>query len=76
MGDSKSEGISRRDFIKRASKEAADTGARIVPGGQIAKQFIEAGNTESRSEGSIVAPPKRPWWERLVNWKEERTSGQ
>jgi hypothetical protein len=46
-----------------------------VPGGQVAKRFIEAGNPEGRSEGSIVAPPKRPWWERLVNWKEARTRG-
>jgi hypothetical protein len=73
MSENKTEGISRRDFIKRASKEAADTGARIVPGGQIAKRFVEGGKT---GEGSgIVEPSKRPWWERLVNWKQERTGG-
>lgn len=70
MSDNKSENLSRRDFIKRAGKDAVETGARIVPGGQVAKRFIEAG-----SNGGIVAPPKKPWWERIVNWKQERGAG-
>jgi hypothetical protein len=71
MSDKKSENLSRRDFIKRAGKDAVETGSRIVPGGQVAKRFIDAGNTEGTGSG-IVAPPKKPWWERIVNWKQER----
>jgi len=64
-----SENLSRREFLRRSSKqvgkEIAETGAKIVPGGAIAKKFVEAGDAEKR--GDFVAPPGKRWWDRMVN---------
>jgi hypothetical protein len=74
-----SEPISRRDFIKKASKDAAkevvETGAKIVPGGQIAKRFLE-GAGGGDAEGKIVEPPKKHWWDRFVVHKRDTGSGE
>jgi hypothetical protein len=65
-----SENLSRREFLRRTSKEVgkeiAETGARIVPGGALAKKFVENGDAEKR--GGFVSPPGKRWWDRLVNW--------
>ena len=55
--------LSRRDFLRRASKEAVDTGARIIPGGQLAKKFVEGDNAKP---GDMVENPTRKWWDRFV----------
>jgi len=62
------EPMSRRDFLRRAGKEAADTGAKIIPGGAIARKFVEAGDT---NRGDFVAPSRRRWWDKLVSRKTE-----
>lgn len=66
--------ISRRDFLKRASKDVArevvDTGAKIVPGGQIAKRFLE-GDKNSEGETNFVENPRRHWWDRFVMRKRD-----
>ena len=66
-----SEPISRRDFLKKASKdtvkEVVETGAKIVPGGQIAKRFLEAGNPSTE----FVEQPRKNWWDRFVMRKNE-----
>jgi|GEM_PF-4311517 len=59
--------MTRRDFLKKASKDTArevvETGSKIVPGGQLAKRFLESGD-ESKSE--FVEEPRRHWWDRFV----------
>jgi hypothetical protein len=62
--------ISRRDFLKRAGKDVAETGAKIVPGGQAAKRFLE-GDKNSEGEANFVENPRRHWWDRLVMWKRD-----
>jgi hypothetical protein len=71
--------ISRRDFLrtagKDAAKEAIETGAKILPGGQIAKRFIEGGKADEGAEGAegagFVEEPKQNWWDRIVMRKRE-----
>ena len=54
--------LSRRDFLRRASKEAVDTGTKLVPGGNLARQALGmAPNTTA------------PWWNVVAKWRQRRT---
>jgi hypothetical protein len=55
--------VSRREFLRRAKDEAVETGSRIIPGGKLAKKFVEGDNARP---GSIVEEPTTPWWKRFV----------
>ncbi|MDX1931372.1 MAG: hypothetical protein SFU56_02085 [Capsulimonadales bacterium] len=55
--------VTRREFLRKASKDAVETGARIVPGGRLAQRFVEADKPQS---GDFVENPSRRWWERFV----------
>ena len=56
--------VSRRDFLRRAGKEAAETGVRIVPGAQIARAAL--GDARSGQPN---------WWQRILHWRQDRTPG-
>ena len=68
--------MSRRDFLRRsgqqAVKEGVDLGTRIVPGGAVVRRLLDGQNEENSENGGIVEPHRRPWWDKLVNWKQER----
>ncbi|MBC8138870.1 MAG: hypothetical protein H8F28_23575 [Fibrella sp.] len=57
---------SRRDFLRRASKqavkEAVEIGAKVVPGGALVRQFVE--NADTREPNDIdddpLAIPSKP----------------
>ena len=53
---------SRRDFLRRASKEAAkevvEIGVKVVPGAAIAKRFIEGGKEASPDAATEEGEPK------------------
>lgn len=56
------EPLSRRDFLRRAGKEAVDTGTKLVPGGNLARQALN------------IEPKKaEAWWQRLVHWRKQQT---
>ena len=57
------ENVSRRDFLRRVGKDAVDTGARIIPGGQLAKKFVEA---DKASDGDFVPNPSKKWWDKFI----------
>jgi hypothetical protein len=48
--------MSRRDFLRRASKEAAKTGTDLVPGAKIAR-------------AALGADGKPSVWERILAWR-------
>ena len=54
----KKEPLSRRDFLRRAGKEAMDTGTKIVPGGNLARKAL-----------GMEASTSRPWWNVLAKWR-------
>lgn len=54
--------LSRRDFLRRAGKEAVDTGSRLVPGGNLARQAL-----------GIATTPTTPWWNLLAKWRQKKT---
>ncbi|WP_395143299.1 hypothetical protein [Armatimonas sp.] len=55
------EPLSRRDFLRRAGKEAVDTGTKLVPGGNLARQALGMQTTSSL-----------PWWNLLAKWRQKR----
>jgi hypothetical protein len=65
----KKEPLSRRDFLRRAGKEAVDTGTKIVPGGNLARQAL-----------GLEAERSVPWWQRALHWRakkrEQETSSE
>lgn len=50
--------LSRRDFLRRAGKEAVDTGTKIVPGGNLARQAL-----------GLATTPTTPWWNVMAKWR-------
>ncbi|GAB4467214.1 MAG: hypothetical protein OHK0029_39030 [Armatimonadaceae bacterium] len=58
--------LSRRDFLKQASKDAArevvETGSKIVPGGQIARRLLQG----EEAGAEFAEEPRRHWWDRFV----------
>lgn len=54
--------VSRREFLRRAKDEAVETGSRIIPGGQLARKFVEG---DKAPTGNFVEPTN-PWWKRFV----------
>jgi hypothetical protein len=57
--DKPKEPLSRRDFLRRAGKEAVDTGTKLVPGGNLARQALGMGATASTI----------PWWNVMAKWR-------
>lgn len=51
--------LSRRDFLRRAGREAVDTGAKIVPGASLARAAID----KTGQEGLL---------QRLISWRGKR----
>ena len=58
--DEVKEPVSRRDFLRRAGKEAVTTGANLVPGAKLATAALG------------VAQGKNAWWQRLVKWRQDQ----
>lgn len=54
--------LSRRDFLRRAGKEAVDTGTQLVPGGNLVRKAV---GMETK-----VSPP---WWNVLAKWRQRHT---
>jgi hypothetical protein len=55
----KKEPLSRRDFLRRAGKEAVDTGAQLVPGGQVIQ--------------SVIGSDEKPsLWARVAKWRKSK----
>ena len=50
--------VSRRDFLRRAGKEAVATGTSLVPGAKLATAALGA------------AKGKEGWWQRLAKWRQ------
>jgi hypothetical protein len=75
------EPLSRRDFLRRASREAVETGTRIVPGAALAKTVLGVGETTPEAgDGSGVpaAPATKPvpgWLRKLAAWRGRQQSG-
>ena len=60
-GVSRTEPVSRRDFLKRASNNAVQTGAALVPGAGIARVVLGASEPDGTRKPSLV--------ERFAQWK-------
>ena len=56
--------VSRRDFLKRASKDAVQTGASLVPGAAIAKVVLGTTEKDGTRKPSLG--------ERWAAWRTER----
>ena len=56
------EPLSRRDFLFRAGKEAVNTGAQLVPGGNLARKALGMPTTNAA-----------PWWNVLAKWRQKKT---
>lgn len=50
--------VSRRDFLRRAGKEAVSTGTSLVPGAKLATAALGAAQGENS------------WWQRLTKWRQ------
>lgn len=53
--------VSRRDFLRRAGKEAVATGTSLVPGAKLATAALG------------VAGGKDNWWQKLAKWRQGPT---
>lgn len=56
--------VSRRDFLRRAGKEAVTTGASMIPGAKLATAALG------------VANGKANWWQKLAKWRQGSTPEQ
>ncbi|MBC8102818.1 MAG: hypothetical protein H7Z41_09550 [Cytophagales bacterium] len=54
--------VSRRDFLRRAGKEAVETGTSLVPGARLATAAL----------GRKTADGKPNWWQKLAQWRQGR----
>lgn len=80
--DETSEGtVSRRDFLRRAGKEAVTTGASLMPGTVLAKTLLNGApsaktdiETETGGEAAALDAPlaKRGVWRTLASWRHQR----
>jgi hypothetical protein len=65
-------GVSRRDFLRRAGKQAAQeavtTGVKLVPGGAVAQALLKP----KGGEGGDV--PRPSLFDKLAAWKKGRTA--
>jgi hypothetical protein len=64
--------LSRRDFLRRASKEAVDTGTKLVPGAAVARKVLGIDNltasaTDKNTQGLI---------QRLAAWRDRRRKSE
>ena len=50
--------VSRRDFLRRAGKEAVTTGTSLVPGAKLATVALGAAHGQNS------------WWQRLAKWRQ------
>ena len=72
-------GVSRRDFLRKAgtkaAKEAVNTGTYLVPGGAIARRFLEGGEQPKQGEDTPAAKSAKPsLLGRLAGWRQKRTT--
>jgi hypothetical protein len=63
-------GISRRDFIRRASKEAVTTGTKLVPGAALASKALGIDNGNATTPDG--QPVKRGLLQRFADWRGNR----
>ncbi|HVK01972.1 MAG TPA: hypothetical protein VM490_00710 [Armatimonadaceae bacterium] len=78
-------GVSRRDFLRRASREAVQTGSKIVPGAAIARVVLgdgpeptaaEPGTGAEGSDAPATTRPHRgPLWKVMASWRQKRMEG-
>jgi hypothetical protein len=54
--------VSRRDFLRRAGKEAVTTGTSLVPGAKLATAALG------------VARGQDGWWQRLAKWRQGQST--
>lgn len=70
--------LSRRDFLRRASKEAVKTGATLVPGGAVARAVLggEPAPPDETEEEKDERLKKLPDWMRsLAKWRNNKSRG-
>lgn len=66
--DSESRGpVSRRDFLRRAGKETAETSVRLIPGARLAQTVLTSGDAKAGKPG---------WWQRIATWRQGRSAQQ
>lgn len=54
--------VSRRDFLRRAGKEAVTTGTRLIPGAKLATATLG------------VTKGQDGWWQRLAKWRQGQST--
>ena len=69
-------GVSRRDFLRRASREAVQTGAKIVPGAAIARVVLgdgpEPAGEATEDADATTRPHRGPLWKVMASWRQKR----
>lgn len=62
------EPVSRRDFLRRAGKEAVSTGVSLVPGGNLVKKVLTS-DVPEEADAEAVADD---WKTKLATWLKKR----